>query len=501
MPIRFSWRPNQAHMISWREWNDAVADATTEDLPMFLCLTASWCRWCQALDEGALSDDVLIATLNRAFVPVRVDVDERPDIALRYSMGGWPTAAFLTPEGETITGATYLTAPELIEMTDNVLEVWKDRREDLAAEVAEIQLATVALLDAMREKPQTREVTTELIDFVAETALSSHDADHGGFGRGAKFPRTDILETLLLMQDHRSRSVLGHTLDSLLTAPIHDLVGGGFYRYSAARDWSSPHTEKLLADNAALATILAQSSVALERPQLAAEAAAIISFLDSTMWLPEANLYRHSLSALDEGEEPKDADDRTYPASNAVAVTALAAVAAATQDTGLQERARHLCDVLWAARSSRGLMTHGTHGPDCYLAPQSYTLEALLALHSEADDGYLARAQELWHAIDRYFSVSGNSVLLADVAAPADVPPDSTDVYRGRVGRLGRTETPLPDNARIAACLARLTKLTGDTGPRDRALAMLEQLAPQATGMGNYSIGLVRAALLAGLGN
>lgn len=500
MSIRFSWRPNQAHLISWREWNDAVADATAEDRPIFLCLTTSWCRWCQALDEGPLSDDVLIATLNRAFVPARVDVDKRPDIALRYSIGGWPTTAFLTPDGETITGGTYFTTPELIEMSDNVLDIWQKHREDLAAEVAELQLATTALLKATRENPDKREISADFIAFLTETALSAHDSEYGGFGKGAKFPRTDILETLLEMRDDRPRSILNHTLDSLLATPIRDRLGGGFYRYSATRDWSSPHTEKLLADNAALASVMAQASAALKRTDLADEAIAIISFLDSAMWLPNAGLYRHSLPAFDEGDSMEINDETAYAISNAATVTALANVAATTGQTAPAKQAQRLADTLWNTRSSRGLIAHETKGADCYLSTQGNMLEALLALHRQGDNEAQVRAEELWQAIDSYFSVAGHSLLLADLAAPVNVPPESTYMYRARVGRLSRTETPLPDNARIAACLAHLTDITGDTALRDRARGMLEQLAPQAMAMGNYSIGLIRAALLAGLG-
>lgn len=168
-------------------------------------------------------------------------------------------------------------------------------------------------------------------------------------------------------------------------------------------------------------------------------------------------------------------------------------------------RAEEVAGRLWSRRSARGLLARTPNGPDCYLNDQLTMLEAALQLNDTGlgepgdthNDLWLNRAEELWAAIDSYFTVSGKSVLLADVAAPVNVPPDSEPVYEARVGRLARTETPLPENARAAACAALLARARRDEELAGRARLMLEQLAPSAANMGNYSIGLARAALIA----
>ena len=114
-PFRFSPRPNQAHEIHWQEWSAAAFDqARLEDKPVLLSISAVWCHWCHVMDETALSDPEVIRLANDSYVPVRVDSDQRPDVNARYNMGGWPTVALLTPEGDVIAGYTYMDASRLL---------------------------------------------------------------------------------------------------------------------------------------------------------------------------------------------------------------------------------------------------------------------------------------------------------------------------------------------------------------------------------------------------
>ena len=98
--FRFSPRPNRAHEIAWMPWDaQTFARAAAQDRPILLSISAVWCHWCHVMDETTYSDPGVIETINRRFVPIRVDNDRRPDINARYNMGGWPTTAFLTPDG------------------------------------------------------------------------------------------------------------------------------------------------------------------------------------------------------------------------------------------------------------------------------------------------------------------------------------------------------------------------------------------------------------------
>ena len=109
MTFRFSPRPNRASDIGWRDWGEkAFQEAQVADKPILLAISAVWCHWCHVMDETSYSDPEVIRTINERYVPIRVDNDERPDVNRRYNMGGWPTTAFLTPDGEIVHGGTYI---------------------------------------------------------------------------------------------------------------------------------------------------------------------------------------------------------------------------------------------------------------------------------------------------------------------------------------------------------------------------------------------------------
>lgn len=115
--FHFSPRPNRAHEVRWRPWGDeAFAEAKAQDRPILLSLSAVWCHWCHVMDETSYSDPGVISYVNQHFVPVRVDNDQRPDINARYNLGGWPTTAFLTPDGELMTGGTYIPPEAMLEI-------------------------------------------------------------------------------------------------------------------------------------------------------------------------------------------------------------------------------------------------------------------------------------------------------------------------------------------------------------------------------------------------
>src|SRR5665811_540340 len=135
MEFRFSPRPNRANQIRWRSWGDeAFAEARATDRPVLLSISAVWCHWCHVMDETTFSDERVIGRLNEAFVPVRVDNDRRPDINRRYNMGGWPTVAFLTPDGEVLTGATYVPPDQFLGVLDRMSGLWSERGSDLRLE-------------------------------------------------------------------------------------------------------------------------------------------------------------------------------------------------------------------------------------------------------------------------------------------------------------------------------------------------------------------------------
>ena len=137
--FRFSPRPNRAGEIAWMPWGEpAFERAKSEDKPILLSISAVWCHWCHVMDETSYSDQGVIEAINRNFVPIRVDNDRRPDVNARYNMGGWPTTAFLAPDGTTLTGATYLPPQQFRRALEEIARFYADRKDEIAQHVAEL---------------------------------------------------------------------------------------------------------------------------------------------------------------------------------------------------------------------------------------------------------------------------------------------------------------------------------------------------------------------------
>ena len=136
--FRFSPRPNRAAEIPWHPWGpEAFALARSSDRPILLSLSAVWCHWCHVMDETSYSDPDVIAAIARDFVPIRVDNDERPDINARYNMGGWPTTAFLAPDGTILTGATYLPPPAMRQALERIAHYYAEHRDRVESAMTE----------------------------------------------------------------------------------------------------------------------------------------------------------------------------------------------------------------------------------------------------------------------------------------------------------------------------------------------------------------------------
>src|SRR3990172_225563 len=138
--FHFSPRPNRANEIRWRQWGeDAFREAKESGKPILLSLSAVWCHWCHVMDETSYSNEGVIKYINEHYVPVRVDNDQRPDINARYNMGGWPTTAFLTPEGEVLAGGTYVPPEQMLELLPKVSVHYMSNRDELTQKAAELR--------------------------------------------------------------------------------------------------------------------------------------------------------------------------------------------------------------------------------------------------------------------------------------------------------------------------------------------------------------------------
>jgi hypothetical protein len=255
--------------VDWYPWGeDAFAKARAEDKPILLSVGYAACHWCHVMEHESFEDEETAALMNERFVNVKVDREERPDVDSLYmdavvaltGHGGWPMTVFLTPEGEPFLGGTYYPPeprhgmPAFRQVLAAVSDAYRQRRGDVATQAA-------ALVDAVRrssELPPSREPLTEgLLGEAARALRDQFDPEWGGFGHAPKFPPASALEFLLrrhLRGDEDALPMVTATLDAMAAGGMYDLVGGGFHRYSVDQQWLVPHFEKMLYDNALLAS-------------------------------------------------------------------------------------------------------------------------------------------------------------------------------------------------------------------------------------------------------
>ncbi|MCL6471432.1 MAG: DUF255 domain-containing protein [Firmicutes bacterium] len=253
--FRFSPNPNRASDIKWREWSvEAFEQAKEQKKPVLLAISAVWCHWCHIMDETSYSDERIIRLINDAYIPIRVEADQRPDIQSRYLLGGWPTTAILTDMGELITGGTYIPPGQLRRLLERTAEYYSNHYDQLQKESAARREQITALQS--RQTIVHYEVNRRIVNDIIGNLHRSFDSKYGGFGNAPKFPNPPAIELLLRRAFLENNSTLLEmaiiTLDHMAEGGLFDKVWGGFFRYSTERDWSSPHYEKLLANNAEL---------------------------------------------------------------------------------------------------------------------------------------------------------------------------------------------------------------------------------------------------------
>jgi uncharacterized protein len=251
--------------VDWYPWGEeALARAREDDRAILLSIGYAACHWCHVMEHESFEDPATARVMNELFVNVKVDREERPDLDAVYmeavvalsGHGGWPMTVFLTPAGEPFYGGTYYPPeprhglPSFRQVLEAIAEAWRERRGDVARSAAQ-------LVEAVRRSAELRPSSDPLTDSVLAAAVrglaASFEPAFGGWGRAPKFPNAPALEFLLRRDDEIAREMVTRTLDGMAAGGMHDLLGGGFHRYSVDERWLVPHFEKMLYDNALLA--------------------------------------------------------------------------------------------------------------------------------------------------------------------------------------------------------------------------------------------------------
>jgi hypothetical protein len=308
--------------IAWLPWSaEAFARARTERKPVLLCIATAWSQSCREMDRTSYADPSIAFVINDAFIPVRVDADRRPDISERYNLGGWPTTAFLTPDGEILGGGTYVAASRM------------------ACALEEVRAAFLLSAPADRRAPS--EPAASLVPAMAPEALwarifADYDPMFGGFGTASKFPHTAPLH--LALQRHRQSPDAGHasmvmtTLDAMGWGGLYDEANGGFFRCAGTRDWQQPHREKTLEVNAQLLRVYTDAAEALAVARFADCASGVLTFVQN--WLADQQDGGwYGSQRADDGH----IDTAFYADANAVMASAALRAAAVFGDDSLRD--------------------------------------------------------------------------------------------------------------------------------------------------------------------
>jgi uncharacterized protein YyaL (SSP411 family) len=255
-------RQHAENPVDWLPWGPtALTRAVEEDKPLLVSIGYSSCHWCHVMERESFEDPRTAELMNEAFVCVKVDREERPDVDALYmeavqgmtGRGGWPLNVFLTPEQLPFYGGTYFPPeprhgmPAWTQVLQAIAESWSERSEEIRAggERLRGRLSGGAALS-----PSAEPIGEETLEAAVERLRESFDALDGGFGGAPKFPQASVIELLLLRKE---REMTLATLRAMAAGGIHDQLGGGFARYSVDRSWTVPHFEKMLYDNALLA--------------------------------------------------------------------------------------------------------------------------------------------------------------------------------------------------------------------------------------------------------
>jgi uncharacterized protein YyaL (SSP411 family) len=305
--------------VHWFEWGEeAFEEAKRRGVPIFLSVGYSSCHWCHVMAHESFEDPETAGLLNEAFVNVKVDREERPDVDAVYmravqamtGRGGWPMSVFLTPGGAPFYAGTYWPKEALHGMPDfrrvitAVREAWDKRRDEVLGSAERISSA----LAEQRAPDAPAHLDVGILPGAVEVVLSrAWDRGLGGFGRAPKFPQAMTITWLL---DHHRRTgytealeAAVHSLDAMARGGIHDLLTGGFARYSTDARWLVPHFEKMLYDNALLLPAYAQAAVLADRDDLAEVARTTAAWLLMTARTTPDGTFVSAFDADSEGEE------------------------------------------------------------------------------------------------------------------------------------------------------------------------------------------------------
>jgi uncharacterized protein YyaL (SSP411 family) len=305
--------------VDWHPWSDeAFEKAKEQDKPVFVSIGYSSCHWCHVMEKESFEDEEVAALINQAFICVKVDREERPDLDSAYmsvcqAMGrncGWPLHIIMTPDKNPFFAASYIPKTSrfgltgMMDLIPQIEEVWKTRRAELENLGQDIKRR----IEIFEKRTPGKELGKDVLDDAYERLTLNFDEQNGGFGRAPKFPTPHNLLFLLRYwnrtKEKNALAMTEKTLRAMRLGGIFDQIGFGFHRYSTDEHWLVPHFEKMLYDQALLALAYTEAYQATGAGKFRLTAKEVLEYVLRDLASPEGGFYAAE-DADSEGEEGK----------------------------------------------------------------------------------------------------------------------------------------------------------------------------------------------------
>jgi uncharacterized protein len=479
-------------MIRWLPWAlESFERARAERKPILLSLSATWCHWCHEMDRTTYADPRVAELVGTAFVPVRVDADRRPDISERYMLGGLPTTAFLTADGDVIAGGNYVPSERMSGVLEQVARAFASRQHEIGARAG-----------GSPAEESSFSGGDESLDHLIEHVFETYDEQCAGFGTEPKFPL--VAPVLLALDIHnqrgddRMRTIAETTLDAMAGGAIYDAIDGGFFRYATTRDWQLPHAEKMLDVNAALLRAYVHAAGVMKAERYREQAAALVQYVGTWLADPDGGWWGsqraddeyYALSSADERRRvsPPDVDATLYAGWNSAMVSAMLHASQLLDDRSVGESAMASLErILLTCYGPGGGVAHFVDGDASVrglLDDQVAAVEAALdAYDATGNITYEMVGEEVGHFMLRVLWDEPRQSFLD--RAPLDGKED--------IGLLRTAVTPFVSNCEAARVLLRLDQASGHHDFGDKARAVLARMRPLAWGRGPQAAHFVLA--------